>query len=234
MAGQAPRWDQAPPQGLASASQAVEAQECPAAAYRGRGCQTWCFYPAIACLEAEHRARHPVKALHVRKECHRPGQDQAPEARALASAARGRLVSDLRALMFRPSRTPCRVTPREARTLAAVPASHGNPLQPRLSQAGGRDVAISSRFYIFEESGALKRVPRRIHGALSSEKIPFLSMQTLASGSLRSSLRMRAASPSASWMHKAITGSSISRVASTKIVHRRPAGTLMTIGQLIL
>jgi hypothetical protein len=27
---------------------------------------------------------------------------------------------------------------------------------------GGRDVAISSRFYIFEEGGALKRVPQRI------------------------------------------------------------------------
>jgi len=33
-------------------------------------------------------------------------------------------------------------------------------------ELGGRDVAISSRFYIFEEGGALKRVPQRIHDAL--------------------------------------------------------------------
>jgi hypothetical protein len=50
--------------------------------------------------------------------------------------------------------------------VAAVPSSHGNCLQPRLSRARGRDVAISSRFYIFEEGGALKRVPQRIHDAL--------------------------------------------------------------------
>jgi hypothetical protein len=46
-ASQVPRWDRAQPQELASACQALEEQECPAAAYQGTGYQTSRLYQLL-------------------------------------------------------------------------------------------------------------------------------------------------------------------------------------------
>jgi hypothetical protein len=79
----------APSRELALASQVVKAQECPAAAYQDKGCQTWQFYPAIGYLEAEHRARRPARAPHDPMGSRLLEQGQALEAQAMTPATRG-------------------------------------------------------------------------------------------------------------------------------------------------
>jgi hypothetical protein len=124
-AGQARRL--APFRELALASQVVKAQECPAAAYQGRGCQTWQFYPAIGGLEAEHMARRPAGAPHDPMGCRLLERSQALEAQAMAPATRGHPVSDHLASTFRSSRSPCKAISMEAFTRAAVPRLRKSP-----------------------------------------------------------------------------------------------------------
>jgi len=93
-AGRAPRRGQAPLQELASGSQAAEVQEYPAAACQGRGYQTRQHAPFTECLEAEQRARRRAMAPHDPMGCCLREWGEAPQARAMEPATRGRPVSD--------------------------------------------------------------------------------------------------------------------------------------------